>query len=218
MSSRGWYLLGMLALLFLANLAMLMGMTNWPIRTREGFFSSTPTTVGGSPVNAVYLQGGVPALKKSPSSTSGDVMDDYNWQYKSSKSLSQGASFLKQMWENFDNPSEDKKDKKPGDDAGASDTFMDYLSAGSFGTAPIGSYDGMNMAAGLPPEAQGFRARMPNVPHPPGTTMLPFVNNVCKPECCGASLSCSGGCVCTTPEDRDLINTRGGNRVHDDGF
>lgn len=215
MSSRGWYLLGMLALLFLANLAMLMGMTNWPIRTREGFQSSmpaaTPGTVGG-------VTGHKPANPKCPNNLSGDCMDDYNWQYKSSKSLSQGASFLKQMWENFDNPSEDKKDKKPGDDAGASDTFMDYLSAGSFGTAPIGSYDGMNMAAGLPPDAQGFRARMPNVPHPPGTTMLPFVNNVCKPECCGASLSCSGGCVCTTPEDRDLINTRGGNRVHDDGF
>lgn len=212
MSSRGWYLLGMLALLFLANLAMLMGMTNWPIRTREGFLTSlpaaTPGTVGG-------VTGHKPVNPKCPNN---DCMDDYNWQYKSSKSLSQGASFLKQMWENFDNPSEDKKDKKPGDDAGASDTFMDYLSAGSFGTAPIGSYDGMNMAAGLPPDAQGFRARMPNVPHPPGTTMLPFVNNVCKPECCGASLSCSGGCVCTTPEDRDLINTRGGNRVHDDGF
>ena len=31
------YLIGMLVLLFLANLAMLMGMTNWPARTREGF-------------------------------------------------------------------------------------------------------------------------------------------------------------------------------------
>jgi hypothetical protein len=27
-------------------------------------------------------------------------------------------------------------------------------------------------------------------------------------------MSCDGGgCVCTTPEDRDLINTRGGNRL-----
>ena len=95
---------------------------------------------------------------------------------------------------------------------------MDYLSNG-FATAPIGSYDGINMAANLPPDAQGFRARLPNVPHPPGTAMLPFVNNECKPECCGSTMSCDGGgCVCTTPEDRDLINTRGGNRRHEDGF
>jgi hypothetical protein len=45
-----------------------------------------------------------------------------------------------------------------------------------------------------------------------------FKNNECKPECCGATLSCDGGCVCTTPEQRDFINTRGGNRKHDDGF
>ena len=37
MNAKSWYLLGMLALLFLANIAMLMGMTNWPQRTREGF-------------------------------------------------------------------------------------------------------------------------------------------------------------------------------------
>ena len=36
MTTRGWYLIGMLVLLFLANLAMLMGMTNWPVRF-EGF-------------------------------------------------------------------------------------------------------------------------------------------------------------------------------------
>ena len=40
-----------------------------------------------------------------------------------------------------------------------------------------------------------------------------FKNNQCKPSCCGASVSCSGGCVCTTPEQRELINTRGGNRT-----
>jgi hypothetical protein len=39
-----------------------------------------------------------------------------------------------------------------------------------------------------------------------------FANNQCKPECCGASFSCSGGCVCTTAKQRDFINTRGNNR------
>ena len=40
-----------------------------------------------------------------------------------------------------------------------------------------------------------------------------FKNNQCKPECCGASFSCGGGCVCTTPKQRDMINSRGGNRT-----
>lgn len=39
-----------------------------------------------------------------------------------------------------------------------------------------------------------------------------FKNNQCKPECCGASFSCGGGCVCTTPKQRDLLASRGGNR------
>jgi hypothetical protein len=40
-----------------------------------------------------------------------------------------------------------------------------------------------------------------------------FEHSTFKPECCPSTMSCDGGgCVCTTPEDRDLINTRGGNR------
>ena len=171
--SRGWYLIGLLGLLFLANAAMLLGLTNWPQRTREGFMAQL--TSADADVDGL----------------------DNVAPYKGSKSLEQGASFRFQQNEGF----------------------VDYLVDGGFGTAPIGSYDGMNMAAGLPPDAQGFRARMPNVPHPPGTEMLPFVNNVCKPECCGSTMSCDGGgCICTTPEDRDLINTRGGNRRHEAGF
>lgn len=179
MSTRGWYLVGMLVLLFLANLAMLMGMTNWPQRTREGFASRLMSEGMDNiaPYTGVQWDGG---------------------------SLEQGASFL-----------QGKQNKR----AGSAEGFMDYLMDGGFGTAPMGSYDGMNMAAGLPSDAQGFRARLPNEPHPPGTTMLPFVNNQCKPECCSSSMSCDGGgCVCTTPEDRNLINTRGGNRRHEDGF
>jgi hypothetical protein len=42
-----------------------------------------------------------------------------------------------------------------------------------------------------------------------------FKNNQCKPECCGASLSCDGGCVCTTPEQRQFIAMRGGNHSTD---
>ena len=182
--------MGMLALLFLANLAMLMGMTNWPQRTRESF------------ANAIAKNLPLPGQPKAPGS----------------HSLNQGKQFRKGVHEKFANPSDTDEQKKKGEGDGGLEPFMDYLVGGGFGTAPIGSYDGMNMAAGLPPAAQGFRGRMPDVPHPPGTEMLPFVNNECKPECCGASMSCDGGCICTTPEDRNLINTRGGNRKHEDGF
>ena len=156
MSPRGWYLVGMLALLFLANIAMLMGLTNWPQRVRENF------------VNAKSKQGG--------------------------------------------------------------EHFMDYLQNNGFGTASIGPYDGINMAANLPPAAQGFRANHPDEPlaGPPITLdndhLLIFTNNQCKPECCGSTMSCDGGgCICTTPDQREFINLRGGNRgkmgaKSDDGF
>jgi len=44
-----------------------------------------------------------------------------------------------------------------------------------------------------------------------------FKNNQAKPECCSASYASDMGCVCTTPEQRKYINTRGGNRTVDDG-
>lgn len=159
MSPRGWYLVGMLVLLFLANVAMLLGMTNWPQRTREGFA-------------AAFASGKV----------------------NGSKSVEKFEDFLTS--------------------AGGS----------AFATAPMGSYDGINLAAGLPPAAQGFRANHPDEPlaGPPvevgPDNLFIFKNNQCKPECCGATLSCDGGCVCTRPQDRDFINRRGGNRLHDDGF
>jgi hypothetical protein len=153
MNARGWYLVGMLALLFLANLFMLMGMTNWPQRVRENF--------------AAHIVAGKPK-------------------------------------------------------SGAAEGFMDMLSPGGFATAPIGSYDGRNMAADLPPAAQGFRRNRPDEPlaGPPievgPDNLFIFANNQCKPECCGATLSCDGGCVCSTPQQRAYLNARGGNRLHGD--
>jgi len=161
MSTRGMYLLGMLALLFVANICMLMGMTNWPQRTRENFAANMVAA------------------------------------------------------------------KKPASSGKVKEGFMDMLTpagGSAFATAPIGSYDGRNLAGSLPPTAQGFRARLPNEPLAgPEIEVGPdnlfiFANNQCKPECCGATLSCDGGCVCTTAKQRDFINTRGGNRTHDDGF
>ena len=39
--------------------------------------------------------------------------------------------------------------------------------------------------------------------------MFMFANNQCKPECCPSTYSCSGGCVCTTGNQRNFINRRG---------
>jgi hypothetical protein len=132
----------MLSVLFLANICMLLGMTNWPQSVREGFTNEFVSNPKGS----------------------------------------------------------------------------------AFATAPIGAYDGVNVAANLPPDAGGWRGTSPNVPlNGPPVELGPdnlflFKHNECKPECCGATLSCDGGCVCTTPEQRKFINTRGGNRTVEDGF
>jgi hypothetical protein len=177
MSSRGTYLIAMLVILFLANIAMLLGFTNWPQRTREGFA-------------AAFASGS----KKSGA----EGMDNYG----PNTSLKFGSNSHHEYFT-------DMLVKAPGT---------------NFATAPVGSYDGVNLAAGLPPAAQGFRANHPNEPlnGPPVVIddehLFLFANNQCKPECCDSTLACDGGCVCTTPEQRTLINTRGGNRVQGSDF
>jgi len=82
--------------------------------------------------------------------------------------------------------------------------------------APMGKFDGLKLTTGT--ESQ-WRVTSPNEPliapaEPLGPdNLFMFKNNQCKPSCCGASYSCNGGCVCTTPEQRDYINSRGGNRT-----
>lgn len=202
MSTKGMYLIGMLVLLFLANLAMLMGMTNWPARVREGFAEAV---VKGKIGGKLYGQAGV-GLEKFM-----DLRRDGSGSLMGMPGLMGMEGFA------------DLRRDGSGNGVVGEEKFMDYLSNG-FVTAPIGSYDGVNIAAGWPAASQGFRFKNPNVPMagPPvevgPDNLFIFKNNECKPECCGATLSCDGGCVCTTPEQRDFINTRGGNRKHDDGF
>ena len=243
MKSSMMYLIGMLVLLFLANIAMLMGLTNWPQRTREAF----ATKVVGSGVRPAAapakLKPAAGMLKAKEGfadlgadGTAAEPMDNiapYAGLGWSAEELPQAAAYAgapKRFKsgvgaEGFANAPKYGSGVKPGAAAAAAgvEGFMDMLTNG-FATAPIGSYDGINMAANLPPAAQGFRARLPNEPlaGPPvevgPDNLFYFKNNQCKPECCGATLSCDGGCVCTTPQQRDFINMRGGNRKHDDGF
>ncbi len=88
---------------------------------------------------------------------------------------------------------------------------------------PIGAFDNIRLSTGN--SISSWRYTAPNEPlmgpafKPGDNELFIFKNNQCKPECCGASFSCGGGCVCTTPEQRDYINGRGGNRnLPDDAF
>jgi hypothetical protein len=105
--------------------------------------------------------------------------------------------------------------------------FSNYnLSGASAGDTykGIGAYDNIRK---LPEDkASAWRATKPNEPMagpefkgPSPDNLFIFKNNQCKPECCGASYSCGGGCVCTTPEQRQYLASRGGNRtLPDDGI
>ena len=82
---------------------------------------------------------------------------------------------------------------------------------------PIGAFDGVALPTGN--KISAWRYTAPNEPlmgaefNPGDDSLFMFKNNQCKPECCGASFSCSGGCVCTTPQQRDYLASRGGNRT-----
>lgn len=98
--------------------------------------------------------------------------------------------------------------------------FADYIlsgaAAGDKYTA-IGTYD--NVVKKPEHGLSNWRGPAPNEPLlGPEVELGPdalfvFKNNQCKPECCPASFSCGGGCVCTTAKQRDLIASRGGNRT-----
>jgi hypothetical protein len=104
--------------------------------------------------------------------------------------------------------------------------FTSYFleEAGGSGPAyqPIGAFDGVKL---VPSNGQSqYRNTLPNEPlmgpafKVGNDNLFMFKNNQCKPECCGASYACDGGCVCSTPEQRKMINMRGGNRTVEDGF
>jgi hypothetical protein len=98
-----------------------------------------------------------------------------------------------------------------------SEGFTNYFLENAAGTGKnykaIGQFDGVKLTTGN--NSSSWRYNRPNEPlnGPATNSMFMFGNNQCKPECCGSSYSCGGGCVCTTPEQRNFINTRGGNRT-----
>ena len=95
-----------------------------------------------------------------------------------------------------------------GSPAGAKDVYQ-----------PMGNFDNLKLETG---NSSDWRYTAPNEPlngpqfNVDQDNLFMFKNNQCKPECCGASYSCNGGCVCTTPEQRTYLNQRGGNRTGPD--
>ena len=108
------------------------------------------------------------------------------------------------------------------------DGFMNYFleNAGSSGlgnnkTEAIGSFDNLRI---VPKNGvSSWRDIMPNEPlagpafEPDMDHLFIFKNNQVKPECCSSSYTSDMGCVCTTPQQRQYINMRGGNRTVEDG-
>jgi hypothetical protein len=94
------------------------------------------------------------------------------------------------------------------------DKFYEGAATGSE-YKPIGEFDGVMLKTG---NESAWRYTAPNEPlngpAPGPDDLFMFKNNQCKPECCGASFSCGSGCVCTTPEQRQFIAARGGNRAN----
>lgn len=87
---------------------------------------------------------------------------------------------------------------------------------------PIGAFDGIRLQTGN--NVSSWRYTAPNEPlngyfpkFEVGTdNLFMFKDNQAKPECCGSSFSSDMGCVCTTPEQRNYLNMRGGNRTPPD--
>jgi hypothetical protein len=87
---------------------------------------------------------------------------------------------------------------------------------------PMGPFDDVRVSTGN--NVSTWRYTAPNEPllgpqfKVGPDSLFIFRNNQAKPECCSASYASDLGCVCTTPEQRNYINMRGGNRTMEDGF
>jgi hypothetical protein len=81
----------------------------------------------------------------------------------------------------------------------------------------VGPFDGVKLTC--PDGVSSWKCNTPNEPllgpafQPGPDNLFMFKNNQCKPECCPSSYACDGGCVCTTPDQRQVIASRGGNRT-----
>ena len=106
-----------------------------------------------------------------------------------------------------------------GTDEGFASYFLE--NAGPVSAKAIGPFDNVRITPSN--GVSSWRDTDPNEPllgpefQPGPDSLFIFKNNQSKPECCSSTYSSDMGCVCTTPQQRKYINTRGGNRTVDDG-
>jgi len=111
---------------------------------------------------------------------------------------------------------------------GVNEGFTNYFlqNAGASGLGkyklePIGAFDDVRVTPSSP--VSSWRGTSPDELllgpefQPGSDSLFIFKNNQVKPECCDASYASDMGCVCTTPQQRNYINMRGGNRTVEDG-
>ena len=99
--------------------------------------------------------------------------------------------------------------------------FTSYYLENAAGTkkdySAMGPFDGVALTC--PDGVSKWKCNTPNEPlngpefEPGPDSLFMFKNNQCKPECCPSSYACDGGCVCTSPNQRQVIASRGGNRT-----
>ena len=108
-----------------------------------------------------------------------------------------------------------------GSSEGFTNYFLDNAGGAGKGYQAIGAFDNVKLNPGNGVSSWRYTAPDEKLMGPefePGAdSLFIFKNNQCKPECCGASFSCGGGCVCTTPKQRQYIAGRGGNRTEPAG-
>ena len=114
---------------------------------------------------------------------------------------------------------EEKKDEKKKE--GFESYFLENAGGAGSGYEPIGAFDNVKLQTGN--SISSWRYTAPNEPllgpefQPGPNSLFVFKNNEAKPECCSSSYATDTGCVCTTPQQRNYINMRGGNRTMEDG-
>lgn len=105
---------------------------------------------------------------------------------------------------------------------GFSNYFLENAGGAKNQYQPMGPFDDVTVSTGN--DVSTWRYTAPDEPLlGPAFKLGPdslfiFENNQAKPGCCSASYSSDTGCVCTTPQQRNFINMRGGNRTVEDGI
>jgi len=153
-----------------------------------------PTQASSTPMPNAAMMANSPTMPSMD--MSGAIVQGFK---NMNMSENQGSSYRKEMREGFRG------------------NYAEVSNGVNAGFNPMGAYDGVTLPTGN--KVSTWRHTAPDEPllgapfKVGDNDLFIFKNNQCKPECCGSSFSCSGGCVCTTPEQRDYINGRGGNRT-----